>query len=295
MKPAKQSELFDAIVHALGVNSYEQPDVREGQDHSTPVCQPLRILLAEDNTINQKLALSMLRKQGHQVTLASTGREALDAFRRGDFEVILMDVQMPQMDGLEATEAIRRDEQRTGTHVPIIAMTAHAMKGDREWCLGAGMDDYLSKPIRAQQLNELLSNLFVKSPPHRPAAIPAEQGPNDQLVNWEEALEYAGGDREFLTTTVLPTFVRLAPDMLEEVRRAAAERQLKALERAAHTLKGAASSVACPEVTRAAEALEMSAAHADFDEVDRQLAALELGLEQLTAFLRRQLAAGAPV
>ncbi len=117
----------------------------------------LSILLAEDSVVNQKLAIGLLEKQGHQVTVANHGQEAIDATAREDYDLVLMDVQMPDIDGFKATEVIRLREQQTGGHVPIIAMTAHAMKGDRERCLEAGMDEYISKPIRVPTLLEKLA------------------------------------------------------------------------------------------------------------------------------------------
>jgi len=123
---------------------------------SVPAGPPARILLAEDHEVNQRLARRILEKGGHNVATAVTGVEAIAAWRAGDFDVILMDVQMPEMDGFEATMQIRAEEQRTGRHVHIIAMTAHAMTGDRERCLAAGMDAYIAKPIRAADLLELI-------------------------------------------------------------------------------------------------------------------------------------------
>jgi signal transduction histidine kinase/CheY-like chemotaxis protein len=134
--------------------------------------RPLRILLAEDNVVNQRLAQRLLEKAGHTVTLAANGLLALTALEREAFDAVLMDVQMPEMDGMEATAAIRARERETGGHVPILAMTAHAMKGDRELCLGAGMDGYLSKPIRPEQLYRALDEL-VPDPngSYRPAEL----------------------------------------------------------------------------------------------------------------------------
>ena len=116
----------------------------------------LRILLAEDNAINQKIACHVLEKQGHHVTVAADGCQALSALDQAHFDVVLMDVQMPEMDGFETTDAIRTRERGTGVHLPIIAMTAHAMKGDRERCIAAGMDSYISKPLGIKELIELL-------------------------------------------------------------------------------------------------------------------------------------------
>jgi two-component system, sensor histidine kinase and response regulator len=119
----------------------------------------LRLLLAEDNAVNQRLAATLLERRGHHVTIANNGREALAALARQPFDVVLMDVQMPEMGGFEATAAIREREQETGAHVPIVAMTAHAMNGDRERCLAAGMDDYLTKPVSVAGIDRVLAGL----------------------------------------------------------------------------------------------------------------------------------------
>ena len=150
MKPIKQSELYNTIVRVLGVTPTQQPSEKPAAAEQE---RPLRVLLAEDSLFNQRLAVTLLEKRGHQVTLAQTGRAAVEAFERETFDVILMDVQMPELDGLEATEQIRRREQDDGLpRTPIIAMTAHALKGDREHCLDIGMDEYVSKPIDPEQL-----------------------------------------------------------------------------------------------------------------------------------------------
>jgi CheY-like chemotaxis protein len=114
------------------------------------------VLIAEDNAVNQRLVSRLLEKRGHQVVVAANGREALEAMERQSFDIVLMDLQMPELDGFEATAALRAREAGHGTHLPVIALTAHAMKGDRERCLAAGMDAYLSKPIRPQELDKLL-------------------------------------------------------------------------------------------------------------------------------------------
>ncbi|QDT03564.1 Signal transduction histidine-protein kinase BarA [Rubripirellula lacrimiformis] len=158
MKPVKQSELFDAIVRSLGVNASEDA-LTHDTDETRPPLDRLRILLTEDNEINQRLAVGLLTKDGHEVTVANNGAEAIEHLAQQEFDVVLMDVQMPVMDGLEATQRIRDKESIDGGHTTIIAMTAHAMKGDREKCLDAGMDEYIPKPIRIASLREKLSAL----------------------------------------------------------------------------------------------------------------------------------------
>jgi len=156
-KPVGQSELFDAIVRVVSTPQAEAAPTALITRHSLHEGKrKFHVLLAEDNAVNQKLAVRLLEKQGHRVMVAANGRQALAALNQEKFDVVLMDVQMPEMDGFEATAAIRQREQSTGQHLPIIAMTAHAMQGDRERCLAAGMDGYISKPIQARQLFEVL-------------------------------------------------------------------------------------------------------------------------------------------
>ena len=161
-KPVRHAELRAAILRALygqadGIAGAAGPSLARKPLRKTDDIPALRILLAEDNLINQRVAVSILEKAGHRVTVAINGRQALDRWSEQAFDLILMDVQMPEIDGLEATAMIRSREQRTAGHIPIIALTAHAMKGDQERCLATGMDAYLSKPIDARQLIELIS------------------------------------------------------------------------------------------------------------------------------------------
>ena len=152
MKPVKQSALLDAIALAVGVTVVDDRPSKSPAPAEQPEgasLKPLKVILAEDNPVNQKFALRVLQKNGHTVEVAGTGKEALDAWQKGPCDVILMDVQMPDMDGFEATARIREQESGSGRRTPIVAMTAHAMKGDRERCLEAGMDGYVTKPIKA--------------------------------------------------------------------------------------------------------------------------------------------------
>jgi CheY-like chemotaxis protein len=162
MKPVIQSELLDAIGMALGVDSALETQEEHAPPAAAESLSSLQILLAEDSLVNQRLAVGLLEKHGHQVTVAEDGRQAIELYEQQPVDVILMDVEMPEMDGLIATGEIRQAEQETGRHIPIIAMTAHAMKGDRERCLEAGMDDYIAKPIRAEELFETLRRVLHK-------------------------------------------------------------------------------------------------------------------------------------
>ncbi|MCR4414807.1 MAG: response regulator, partial [Thermoguttaceae bacterium] len=150
-KPVAQSDLLDAVLAALG-DRLHVAETRPAPAPGFTPRRPLSVLLAEDNPISRTLALRLLEKHGHRVVVAQNGREVLEAVQRERFDAVLMDVQMPEMDGFEATEAIRRQEQGTGRRLPIIAMTAHAMKGDRERCLAAGMDGYVAKPVQSREL-----------------------------------------------------------------------------------------------------------------------------------------------
>ncbi len=162
MKPVVQSELLDAIGMATGITGRPAVRATSSGSHAVPASGVLRVLLAEDSLMNQRLAVALLEKEGHHVEVAADGRQALALLGQHPFDVILMDVEMPELDGFATTELIRKREESTGEHIPIIAMTAHAMKGDRERCLAAGMDDYLAKPIRAQQLAERLRQAVAR-------------------------------------------------------------------------------------------------------------------------------------
>ncbi|MHB8501004.1 MAG: response regulator [Candidatus Acidiferrales bacterium] len=159
LKPIRQSELREAVARVLGAHEHDGaiPLITRFSLHDAREPEAfLRVLLAEDNLVNQRLVVRLLEKRGHQVVVAATGLEALKALEKESFDLVLMDVQMPEMDGLEATIAIREKEKSTGLHQPVVALTAHAMKGDREKCLAGGMDGYLTKPIRPQELEQLL-------------------------------------------------------------------------------------------------------------------------------------------
>ncbi len=173
MKPIKQSDLMNAILMTMQKSPEDQSPAPLITRHSVrEAMRRTNILLAEDNPVNQKLAVKVLEKMGHTVTVAENGLKVLDLLEKGAFQIILMDVQMPEMDGFEATRLIREKEKLTGGHIPIIAMTAHAMTGDREWCLAGGMDDYISKPINRNELSERIEKLAGGNDACHPNSIP---------------------------------------------------------------------------------------------------------------------------
>jgi PAS domain S-box-containing protein len=278
LKPIKQSELFDAIVMALGITDAE-PEARETMAAEQPSrLHSLRILLAEDSLVNQKLAVGLLEKYGHTVVVANHGGEAMAALDAQDFDLVLMDVQMPEMDGFEATAAIRTKEKRTGAHIPIIAMTAHAMKGDREQCLEAGMDGYIAKPIRAKQLFETLETMLC--PPTESEGQTTQTRGEKELVDWPEALRTVEGDHGLLRGLV-EVFLDESAQLLKSLRQAIASGAADELERAAHALKGAVCCFGESGVFRDAGRLETIAKDGDLKTAQTALIALEKEMGRL--------------
>jgi len=177
IKPIRRAELFKAILDVFGMSPQEASHPEAAGDDLNRSHRSFRILLAEDNLINQRLAARLLGRRGHTVAVAGTGSEALSILDRESFDAVLMDVQMPEMDGFEATRAVRNRELRSGLHLPIIAMTAHAMKGDRERCLASGMDGYVSKPIDVKELMQTLEKLVPNRVEPEAARPPESAGP----------------------------------------------------------------------------------------------------------------------
>lgn len=242
---------------------------------------PLRILLVEDSLVNQKLATRILEKQGHAVVVAGTGREGLEILKREPFDLVLMDVQMPDMDGLEATAAVRQNERQTGGHVPIIAMTAFAMKGDRERCLEAGMDGYLSKPIQGDELLQTLRQ-FAPSTAGRAGEDPAEE--KEPVLDHAAMLAGVGGDIQLLDDLV-EIFLETCPGQMAALRDAVDKKDAAKVARAAHALKG---SVGCFQASAALEAatrLELQGRSGDLVQAPHAFAALQEEIERLKSGL----------
>ena len=271
LKPVKPAELLLSMRKVLGRPQAEAapPPVPE-----LATTLPLHILVAEDNAVNQKLATALLEKAGHRVALAINGAEALTMWRDGDFDLILMDVQMPEMDGFEATRQIRLEEQTTGRHMSIVATTAHAMTGDRERCLLAGMDEYLSKPIHRQELLAVLARLganrAVWPPRHGSEPKNTRDIAATEVLNKTELLSRLDGDAQLLRE-LIEIFLADSPSLLQQVSNAVTSRDPDALQRAVHKLSGTVSIFGSQPVMRTAVMLETMGDRTHAGEVLMQL------------------------
>jgi signal transduction histidine kinase/CheY-like chemotaxis protein len=284
VKPVKQSDLLDAILSVFGEteapvfhpNYTIAPRTGSVSDGSCPV-KGLKILLAEDNAINQVVASKLLKTRGHEVAVANTGQEVLAALQTRKFDLILMDVQMPEMDGLEATAKIRESEKGSGKRIPIVAMTAHAMKGDREHCLGVGMDDYISKPIEIAQLERVLAHFrFVRD--GTPTAAAVTKGSAEPSFDRAATLAQLGGDEELLAE-IASMFLADAPRKLDAMRESIARGGALALNRQAHALKGSAGYLGAGAISSMAAKLEAIGKSGDLTQADEALQALTQAFE----------------
>jgi signal transduction histidine kinase/CheY-like chemotaxis protein len=294
-KPVDWKELRDIIASILTETaqtaSAKTSQRREVRDKEV---RGLRILLAEDNEVNQELAVSLLRKYGHSVLLARDGREALSAWEQESFDLILMDLQMPVMGGFEATAAIRRKEADTGAHIPIVAMTAHAMKGDRENCLSAGMDGYVPKPISVKDLLDAVdafagdSRVFKKSLESETASS-SLRALTSSLVDRQALLMQVDGDTELLRRMV-SIFLADAPERLGALRAAVESNNSESLAKLAHRFKGAVSNFSSEAVTNAALRLETLARERDLSDASAAYKDLENMVGRLTPELAELIA-----
>ena len=302
-KPVRGADLYDCIVTAIGVGAPNTaqpmigaiiPVLAPATDLALSSAATVRVLLAEDNTINQEIATAMLEDTEYHVTIAENGRIVLSMLASDDFDIVLMDCQMPEMDGFEATRILRRRENETGDHrMPVIALTANAIGGDRDRCLEAGMDDYISKPFRRDILLKTLSH-WTRGVKNAPSSVPAanENPATTETVTIDpkalqalRALQKPG--RPDVLTRVVDMFSLDAPRLLTEMRNAIAADDAKALQHAAHTLKSTSANVGamvlaanCREIEQLARSADVAATIAPFDgaveELDRVLVALAL-------------------
>ncbi len=279
VKPIKQSELLEAILTALGKRPPERETTSLITRHSLREARrKLRILLAEDNAINRELAVRLLEKRGHAVVTARNGREALATLEAQKFDLVLMDIQMPEVDGFEATRLIREKEKTAGGHLPIVAMTAHAMKGDRERCLEAGMDGYVSKPIEPRALIESIEGL-VPGQATSELSVAFEESA-DGVLDRAAVLARVDNDPQLLAD-LTKLFVDETPRLLAAVREAVERREAGALERAAHTLKSAVGNFGARAAFHAAWSLEKMGRQGDLSHAPDAYQILAREIERL--------------
>jgi CheY-like chemotaxis protein len=301
VKPIKSSELQAAVMAVLNsgphsdLSSFATSHVpAEAPIEPTVSAGPVSILLAEDNPVNQRVAFRILTKRGYRVQLVGNGKEALAALDRESFDLVLMDVQMPELDGFEATRAIRVEETVGGQHQPIIAMTAHAMKGDRERCLEAGMDDYVTKPIDSQQLFAVIEKTLqtfgvarrFAAPDPMPAPDPSDRREQIDLSALRARLD---DDVDFIQE-IIGLFLSHSPGLLADIEKAVADRDSQRIERSAHSLKGAVRNIFDGFCAQVAQQLECAGRSSDLAKVDGLFAELRDELRHLESALEKAVA-----
>ncbi len=309
-KPVKQSDLFNSLINVLD----ERPDgLSHGntmtmvdaisQDDGLISSRPLVILVAEDNVVNQRLAVEILEKRGHTVVIANNGNEATRALATQRFDLVLMDVQMPEMDGIEATHMIRSCESARGEHTPIVAMTAHAMKGDRETCLQAGMDDYLTKPLQVAELLQVLDRVATANCDNsqdrtndclrrvKPRVLPSAAALNSATfqegtipIDTTALLARVENDWDLLHE-MIELFLESAPPLMAEIHAGVARQDSRTVERAAHALKGSMQSISAVPAAQAALRLEELARLGHVEDSRQTLSTLKLEFDCLVTFL----------
>ncbi|MEO1615229.1 MAG: PAS domain-containing protein [Planctomycetota bacterium] len=279
LKPIKQSELFDAIVRTLGVNSVEEAGAHEPSPTDERL-RGLRVLLAEDNSINQKLAVGVLERFGCLTTVVDNGEQAVEHADPERFDLVLMDIQMPIKDGLAATREIRATES---AHLPIIAMTAHAMKGDREKCLEAGMDGYLAKPIRITALQEILASIHRDMPEKRPQDSVSQAPPaNEHAERYSlDALQELTGNNTALMNELLAMYLQESETLLAGIDQAIEQGDGGEIRRLTHTLSGASRSIAATRVSDLAERVRQATQTTDVQSISEARGQLTAAVTQV--------------
>jgi CheY-like chemotaxis protein len=306
IKPVSASDLLEAIVATLG-GSPSIEKAPSGMAAAKDEANGWQMLLVEDNIVNQRVAAALLEKRGHSVVVANNGKEALEALACQRFDVILMDVQMPVMDGIQATALIRERERQTSDHIPIIAMTAHAMKGDRERFLQAGMDDYIPKPVNMKRLFEIVHRLAPRAdggkvearetrlppqksrgekPPATATDIKSETAADDVEVIDLEALRAHLEEDLDLVEEMIELFLETSPQLLAEVETAVANGDGPLLARSAHTLKGALQNMCAQQCARLALRLETCGRKGEMVQAGLSLAELQNEWKRLQSALK---------
>jgi two-component system sensor histidine kinase/response regulator len=287
LKPVRQLELRNALIRVIGAKEHPEQVPMISNVAIANRLEPfrkLRVLLAEDNSVNQLLATRLLEKRGHFVKVTGNGREALDALAKDSYDLILMDVQMPEMDGIAATIALREMEKVTGNHQPVVALTAMVIKGDREKCMAAGMDGYISKPIRQHELDEILDSVSANLPASQIDETP-KIAPTGEWVDETDLMERIGGDVEFLSE-LTEVFRKEYPIQLSAARTAFAKGDAEGLMRAGHTLRGALANLGATTPCQTAASIEKFADQREFSKAGKALDQLEQEMGNVLTFLQ---------
>jgi CheY-like chemotaxis protein len=296
-KPVKQSTLRDSILTLFGTTEGEGDEKQLVTRHTLrEVEHPLYILVAEDNPVNQRVIASMLEKRGHTVAVMKNGKEVLEELSRRTGpspDLILMDVQMPEMDGMEAAGMIRAKEAGTGGRIPIIALTAHAMKGDRAKCLDAGMDGYISKPVRSEVLRSVMKEVLSKNEKMDPGTTTEIQDLGTDAFDLAGTMSVVDGDAEIFRE-IVGVFLDSAPMNMAEIRNAIDKKDATKLNRSAHALKGAVSNFGARSVFQTALRLEEMGEKNELEESENVYLVLERGMEILKQALMNQISTTSP-
>jgi two-component system sensor histidine kinase/response regulator len=284
-KPATQLELLESILGLTGVRELDRSTQSAICDSVVAPESRLRILLAEDGIVNQQVAVGLLAHRGHEVIVACDGQQAVDFLARDQFDLVLMDVQMPIMDGLEATRLIRKREQDSGQHVPIIAMTASAMKGDQERCLASGMDDYVSKPIEPAHFFQVIQRNLATA--RNTSPLCSADNSDDEVttldsmvIDVDAARAICGGDDGRLHL-LASTLSEEAGDLMDKIHQAIDSCDRSALHRYAHTLKGSAGVFGASAVVEAARRLEAQSDDGDAEVIGPLVRRLKMEVTRL--------------
>ncbi len=290
-KPVKQSQLYDCLATVLGIKTAGKDGLSESivTRHSVAEAraEKFQILLAEDNAMNQKVATNILKKMGHNVVVANNGKEAVEAVEKSEFDLVFMDGQMPVMDGLEAAKEIRKRERSTGTHIPIIALTAHAMKGDREKFLAVGMDDYITKPVKRDMFFEVIARVMKESNGAMSSEKEVTEMAEQSLpIDMKEALEVMGDDMELLQEC-FDDFVRDSSEMLANIKEAIDVSNASSLDSTAHKFKGTLKYLAAHKGADIAYKLETMGKEGTLDHAEEAFQALSKECEGLKDFMSR--------
>jgi CheY-like chemotaxis protein len=287
-KPVRRSELLAAILFAAGQQENRTDAPKAAPVQSTPLTGRLRLLLAEDNFINQAVATRVLEKLGHTLTIANNGKEALVLLEQQSFDVALMDIQMPEMDGIETTQHIRKKEALTGAHLPIIAMTAYAMTGDKERFISAGMDGYVSKPINTSELQAAIAGVLKGASADDPVMLLQQRermNTSENSWNKDKMLEKLDGD-EALLAQVIKMFLAGAPAHLAELRQAIVAGNAKGIQTTAHSLKGELGYLGVAEISQKARMLEEMGRSEDLQGAKNLFQQFETEVSNLIDWLR---------